>query len=1581
MRSTILLKPIHIQEPMKPKFRSLIAAFAPLSRSSLIVCASLCAAGSAHAASQTWDGDTDVNWSTAANWVNTAVPGIVYTANNTNTADIATFNGVITVNGGAASPVTTETNRMIGRILFDTGNAGSYFIGAASTPPTLTLGNNLTNIDVTATVVNPQTINSPIALHLPSSTNGNGSIQSNSSSSSATLTLAGGILNSPNSSRGTAWTLGGVNTGNNLISGTVTISNSGGQASSMTKNGIGTWILSAANTIGGGVNVSDGTLVAQNAGAFGAAGLTINGGLVRVDGGITLTNNNVTLNNSSEFRSNGSNGVNKLTIGVAAVAPVISTVSSGDILTIGNASNSLSGGGSSTLLNVSGPGTISLAMASNYVGGWQFNSGTMTLGNNTALGSATAATVSFGASSSATLQTYGFNPTVTGLNTNATTGTPVIQNGDISPSILTVNNTANNTFAGTLTDGSTGTLGLTKGGAGTLTLAGTNTYTGVTVVNNGTLRVNTSSSTPTVTVNGGATLGGTGTISGAVTINNLGHLAPGSSVGTLSVGTLAIESGAILDYEFSTGNDLTLVTGSGGLTINGGGLNLYQDGTTNQFSSVGSYNLFQYTGTLNGSVGNFSVLNPDPTKNYAFSADGTNVKLAITASAISQWGLATGGTWASAGSWTGSGVPNASGATAMFGNVLATTGTVTLDGNKTVATIAFDNVNSYTLAPATTESLFLDNTVNSGQAQIVGTNGSHQILSSLVLTSNTVVSAANIADTLTLSGIVSGNGNLIKSGAGTLVLSGASTFTGDATISNGKTTFSAGSLGAGTKLSMGGSTLRWAAGNTDDISAAGVRTVEFLPGNVTWDTNGNNVSLAGSVGNSGTGSLVKTGAGTLTLSAGNNYTGSTTVSGGSLSIGDDSALGSFPGSAIPGMLTIDSATLGATATFTIDLNRGIALNSASSTIDVAAASTLTYGGIVAGAGKLNLTGSGTLDLATTNTYSGGTVINTGATLNLSGTGTPGTGQLTLAGGTLTLNRNLYTQNNVLVDALQTGTIDGLNDRVGLGGLTGSGTITLITRYAGANVGSGANGFRLHAGNGGFTGTVNLKSGTGTVNSFAAHFNGGTFEGNFSGATIHMSDFARLGGVNNSTGNTMTIGALSGDTTAILSGADYAGSQTYNIGGKGLDTTFAGLITNGSAGNCNIIKSGIGKLTLSGTNTYAGTTTVNAGTLAVENTTALGVDTVGTTIAGGDVDSKVTIAADLTLTEPWTLGGRQLTNADSPAIVSLSGNNTLSGLMTPVTGGDNYNVQSDAGTLTMSGDFVPTGTVTGTRYLQLLGAGNGEWSGSIQNGTASVTLNCKATGTWTLSGINSYTGDTLIEAGSTLVLAPSGEIKFEPAAAGVSGRITGGGTATLNGSFKIDLTAAETADLNTWILVDSAATYGGSFTVSGFTKSGTAWTKVAGSNNWTFEQTTGVLSLAVTGTPYSNWATANGLTVGDNDGPNADPDNDGIENQLEFVLGGNPLASSAGILPSLSVTPSDFVFTFTRNDDSEAEIGLTFQHGTDLVEWTPIEIGATSNAGVVVGEGTPVTDPDTITITIPKGTNTRIFGRLQAVKTP
>ena len=118
-------------------------------------------------------------------------------------------------------------------------------------------------------------------------------------------------------------------------------------------------------------------------------------------------------------------------------------------------------------------------------------------------------------------------------------------------------------------------------------------------------------------------------------------------------------------------------------------------------------------------------------------------------------------------------------------------------------------------------------------------------------------------------------------------------------------------------------------------------------------------------------------------------------------------------------------------------------------------------------------------------------------------------------------------------------------------------------------------------------------------------------------------------------------------------------------------------------------------------------------------------------------------------------------------------------------------------------------------------------------------------------------------------------------------------------------------------------------------------------------------------------------------PTTDPDNDGFNNLAEFVLNGNPSVSSQALAPTLDASGSNFVFSFTRRDDSEATAPVVFQYGSDLASWTGVAVGAASGtvgaASVGVTEGGTVTDA--ITVTIPKtlAVNGKLFGRIMMVK--
>lgn len=130
--------------------------------------------------------------------------------------------------------------------------------------------------------------------------------------------------------------------------------------------------------------------------------------------------------------------------------------------------------------------------------------------------------------------------------------------------------------------------------------------------------------------------------------------------------------------------------------------------------------------------------------------------------------------------------------------------------------------------------------------------------------------------------------------------------------------------------------------------------------------------------------------------------------------------------------------------------------------------------------------------------------------------------------------------------------------------------------------------------------------------------------------------------------------------------------------------------------------------------------------------------------------------------------------------------------------------------------------------------------------------------------------------------------------------------------------------------------------------------------------------------FASWTGDNGLT-GANAAFGADPDQDGIPNGVEFVLGGqpnpaNPNANSCDLLPNPQVVGNDFVFTYTRND-AAAYLNPTVEFDADLSGvWTTAVHGF--NATIEVTPGSPA---DTVRVSIPRNGAAKLFARLKVVE--
>jgi outer membrane autotransporter protein len=368
-------------------------------------------------------------------------------------------------------------------------------------------------------------------------------------------------------------------------------------------------------------------------------------------------------------------------------------------------------------------------------------------------------------------------------------------------------------------------------------------------------------------------------------------------------------------------------------------------------------------------------------------------------------------------------------------------------------------------------------------------------------------------------------------------------------------------------------------------------------------------SVTGTIGApiTGPGQIVKTNAGTLILTGTNTYTGSTTISGGVLQLGNGGTTGSITGD------VVDNAI------FAIDHS-----------------SAFTFAGNISGTGAFEENGTGQTTLSGNNSYSGATTVNSGILQAGSANGFSSNSQFIVnTGATLDLNgftatiRSLTGNGSIINSATATPvslTIGGDNSTTTFGGVigqTGGNNLALIKTGTGTLILSGANLYSggttissgtLQLGDGGKTGSiVNNVTDNATfaidrsnTYTFAGSISGaGTFEQLGKGTTILTGDNTYKGDTT-ITGGTLQIG--DGGTRGSITGKvtdngvlDFDRSDAY---------TFSGAIK----GKGSVVQSGLGTLTLRGNNSYSGGTELDSGTLVVDNASVLGTGDV--TVNGG-----------------------------------------------------------------------------------------------------------------------------------------------------------------------------------------------------------------------------------------------------------------------------------------------------------------------------------------------------------------------------
>ncbi|EAR7733189.1 autotransporter outer membrane beta-barrel domain-containing protein [Salmonella enterica] len=542
--------------------------------------------------------------------------------------------------------------------------------------------------------------------------------------------------------------------------------------------------------------------------------------------------------------------------------------------------------------------------------------------------------------------------------------------------------------------------------------------------------------------------------------------------------------------------------------------------------------------------------------------------------------------------------------------------------------------------------------------------------------------------------------SLIKQGAGTLILNAENTYTGGTTISGG-------TLVATNVDALGSGDV------TDDA------TLELNTGG-TFD---NAIS--------GSGQVVKSGDKMLTLSGANSYSGGTLISDGTLVASNVEALGT-------GDVT-DNATLELNTGGTFDnaiSGSGQVVKSGDKTLTLSGANSYSGGTLISDgtliAGRVDVLGSGdvtdnaTLEMNTggtfSNTISGsGQVVKSGdKTLTLSGVNTY-TGGTLISGGTLIASNveALGTGDVTNNAALELNTSGDFDNAIGGSGKvekSGDGALTL----SGSNTYTG--GTTISGGTLVATNVEALGSGDVTNNAVLELNTGGTFDNAISGSgqVVKSGDETlTLSGANSYTGGTTISGG-----TLVASNVEALGSGDVTDNAT-LEMNTGGDFDNAIGGSGNVVKSGADTLTLSGSNTYTGGTLISDGTLVASNVEALG---------SGDVTDNATLELNTGGDFDNAISGSGKVEKSGDGTLTLSGSNTYTG-GTTISGGT---------LVATSVDALGTGDVTDNAVLELNTGGTFD---NVISGSGQVVKS--GDDALTLSGANSYTGGTTIN-GGTLV---------------------------------------------------------------------------------------------------------------------------------------------------------------------------------------------------------------------------------------
>lgn len=868
-----------------------------------------------------------------------------------------------------------------------------------------------------------------------------------------------------------------------------------------------------------------------------------------------------------------------------------------------------------------------------------------------------------------TIEMAGYNLTVGSLTA---AGAAVINNGG-AVAILSVGSlNTSTTYTGILT----GAVSLTKSGSGTLALSGSNAFTGaITITNSG---------SNTLTFSGSNTFGGN------ITVSNSGssHIYFNTGTNTFSGTVTSSTSSSGTNYFSNSGSSSFAEnfivncssTGATNFGNSGGSTTLAEFKTITSSTYSGSGTLYFRNFTQTG-TGTAQTLNLSTTGNVTFFTGNTfNSALTVVAKSI----VLSGTTFNGNVDFTHNG---STGSTGSGGNTYNGTVNITNSGSSSIImnqaadifngdlTITISGTGHVYLARTSGTTQFNGNIVlsrsNTGTLIFGLSGGSSTLADTKTITCNTtgwiefynftqVGTTAQVLNASSVSGgtigclrFYSGNifngpltasgyylninggtfnntTSLSKTGGGDNGSNGTLVFNGATTISN--------SNGAAAKISLAGTITL-----TNTLTLTGSTRIQVDAtitngGNLITVNNTGSIDMNGII--SGSGGITKLGSGTLSLTAANTYTGTTTISSGYLTIGNTTALGNVSGGTVVesgGTLDLSGITYASAEPLTIN-GTGYASDGA---IRNSSGTGATFPGLVTLAANSSIYGgSGTITLS-----NAGTITGSGYTLTLGGT----------IGGTITSIIGTDAGGLTKVTSAGTWTLNGANTYTGTTTITSGilklgNTSALGTNATGTTISSGGaldlNGYVLSSAEALTISGTGVSSGGALINTGAAtSFSGDVTLG--AATTINTANDITLSGTISP--NTYTL-SKAGANSLIM------GSNTVTINGL---TISAGTFNAGSS-----------TINLSGTFTNSGTFTCGTGTvnfvgsaaqtipaltyynLTLNNTTS--PSTSAATLAGNiSVGGTLTLTTGILNTSTYTidLGANGSISESNPSVLA------------------------------------------------------------------------------------------------------------------------------------------------------------------------------------------------------------------------------------------------------------------------------------------------------------------------------------------